>query len=134
MLPVTLNSSFVNDFLGHFDSLFNDISHNDISFPKYNVIKNSDTNITIELALAGYSKGDIKISVKNNILVVEGDKVYDDSKEYIHRHIASRSFKKKWTLPRNVEVKDANFKDGILSIDCELIIPEEEKPKLIDIN
>jgi len=133
MLPQTLNHSFVNDFFTHFDLLFNDISPNNNSFPKYNIVKKSDSELGIEIALAGYSKKDISVEVKNNILTVTGNKVKED-KKYLHQGIAYRTFSKQWTLPKHMEVSTAKVENGMLYISCKLEIPEEEKPKFIKIS
>jgi len=139
MLPSlydSYNNTFLDDFFKHFDSLFKDVSFESGSggsFPKYNIIKKDNNGIILELALAGYIKDDIEISVRNNLLTISGKKELSDNRNYIEKQISSRTFFKKWTLPKPIEVKDAKLENGILSIDLELIVPEEEKPKLIDI-
>ena len=102
-------------------ALFHDFEE---SFPKYNVIKNSDDEITIELALAGYKTEDLDISVQNNILQVQGKKAQTE-KNFLKRGISERSFSKQWSFPRNVDVSQAQLENGILTIVCRLEIPKK---------
>lgn len=105
------------------------------SFPPHNVIKYNDNQYTLEIALAGYSKSDVTISVKDNILTVSSKKVEDSaSKEYIHRGIALRQFKKEFILGEFMEISKATFVDGLLIIDLDRVVPDNRKERFIDIN
>lgn len=126
---------FLHDFFHNFNSLFHDLSATDTKFPKYNIIKLSDEEILIQLALAGYKRDDIRIEVRDNILSISGEtKDNISSGSYLVHGIAGRHFEKQWTLPKNMEIGEAKFEDGILSISGKVEIPEEKKPKLIDIH
>jgi len=108
-------------------------SHTQTNYPPYNVVKVDDEHFTVEVAVAGFSKDDISVTKEKNLLIIEG-KVEDDSKDFVHKGLASRAFKRSWTLADNVEIETAKLKDGILSVGLEKVIPEEDKPISIKIS
>ena len=120
-----------------FDRMFNSLLDAPAStgYPPYNIVKVSEEKYCIELAIAGFSKADIEIESKDNILTVESTSrpEGDDDKEFLHKGISNRSFKKAFNLAEYVIVQGASFKDGILSIELERIVPEAMKPKTIKI-
>lgn len=101
-------------------------------YPPHNVVKHDDSTFTIELALAGYSKDDLKVEVKEGILVVAGDKSGEE-REYLHRGISSKKFTRTFRLSEHVVVSGADFVDGLLVIDLKVEIPEEKLPRDIPI-
>jgi molecular chaperone IbpA len=104
------------------------------TFPPYNLIKEDDENQRIELAVAGYSKEDIDISVKVDLLTIKGYKKDEDSNsEIIHQGIAGREWKQEFVLGEWITVKEASLKDGLLTIRLVRELPEEMKPKVISI-
>ncbi len=103
------------------------------NFPPYNVIKEDDDTFLIEFAVAGFSKKDIEVKQEKNALIIEASIKEDDSKEYIYKGIAARSFTRAFALAEYVEVKSATFEDGILTIKLIRYLPKEEQPKVIDI-
>jgi molecular chaperone IbpA len=105
------------------------------NYPPHNVIKTGDDTVTIEIAVAGFSEGEIDISLDQRLLTVAGNKKRDDSiePEYLHRGISSRDFKQTFPLAEHVEVNGAAIKDGILTVYLERKIPESAKPKTIAI-
>ena len=117
-----------------FDSLLEVSKINTSNFPPYNIRKLGDGKYEIELALAGFTKDDIKVELKEGTLSVSAKKEEKDSDNLIHQGIASRSVLRKFSLSEYMEIKDADFKDGILKIKCFENIPEEKKPKVIKIN
>ena len=117
-----------------FDSLLEVSKLNTSNFPPYNIRKVKDGKYEIELALAGFTKGDIKVELKDGTLSVSAKKEEKDSDNLVHQGIASRSVLRKFSLSEYMEIKDADFKDGILKIKCFENIPEEKKPKVIKIN
>ena len=117
-----------------FDSLLEVSKINTTNFPPYNIRKLGDGKYDIELALAGFTKDDIKIELKDGTLSVSAKKDDKDSDNLVHQGIASRSVLRKFSLSEYMEIKDADFKDGILKIKCFENIPEEKKPKVIKIN
>ena len=125
-----------------FDRMFDALSrdwgsvHNSMNtnFPPYNLSKDGENKYVIELAVAGFSKDDIKVHLEDGVLAVESrDSKEDDDKEYVHQGIAKRSFKKSWTLSDDIEVKHADLLDGMLTIELEKIFPEGKEPREIPI-
>jgi len=130
---------FAVGFDNMFDSLMRSTSQQSSgNYPPYNVIKHSDDQFSIELAVAGFGKKELDIQLEDNILSIKGEKSVedqlDDELEYLHRGISSRSFTRTFTLAEHVEVVEAHVANGILSISLERRIPEEKKPKKIAIN
>ena len=103
------------------------------AFPPVNIIKTGDYTYNVELAVAGYKRDEIDITTEKNSLRVTGKKVEKDEREYIAKGIAGRTFSRQFVLSDTVVVRDANLADGILSIELENVIPEEQKPRKIEI-
>ena len=123
-------------FIG-FDHVWNEIERlSDMAdnklYPPHNLVKHDDVNFTVELALAGYSKDDLTVEVKDGILVVAGDKSSEE-REYLHRGISSKKFTRTFRLSEHVVVSGADFVDGLLVIDLKVEIPKEKLPRAIPI-
>jgi len=103
------------------------------SFPPYNIIKVDDDNYTVELAVAGYSKDDIDITVDNDLLVVKSNKIEKGKEEFVHQGIAERTWEQQFVLGEYMKVAKASLKDGLLVITVERELPDELKPKKIAI-
>jgi molecular chaperone IbpA len=104
------------------------------AFPPHNIIKLDDNRYLVELAVAGFAEAEIDISVEDNYLTIKGEKKDKDTDvTYIHRGIGTRSFTKTITVADTVEVRGAEFKDGILKIGLENVIPDHKKPRKIEI-
>ena len=127
-----------------FDNLFDDFDRiykfnsNSINhYPPYNIRKVNDTDYVIELAIAGFGKKDIEVKSQENTLTIKSkdkkEEVLDKDESVLHRGISQRSFKRSFTVAEDVVVKGADLKDGLLSVKLERIIPDEKKPKIIDI-
>ena len=101
-------------------------------YPPYNIERVSDDEYVLEMAIAGFKKGDINISVEKNILKVQGASDKKDA-NYVHKGLATRKFQKAFHLAEHMEVGSAKSEDGILKINLVRNIPEEEKPKIIKI-
>ena len=116
-----------------FDRLFNHLcdASNQV-FPPYN-ISQDDKHTYVEMALAGYSKENIKVVVEDAILTIEGSATPEDGRQDIHRGIAARSFKRSFSLGEYVEVKSAELKDGLLVVVVEEVLPPEKQPKVINV-
>jgi len=123
-----------------FDSIFEDIYRlasvaGKDNYPPYNVIKIDDDHFSIELALAGISREALDIEVNQNQLTISTEKVEsEDELEYLHKGISQRGFNRSFTLADHVIVKGADMIDGILKINLERQIPDELKPRKIDIS
>jgi molecular chaperone IbpA len=104
------------------------------SFPPHNILKVGENLYVVELAVAGFSKDEIEITVEDGNLTIRGSKKDKDVEAtYLHRGIGTRSFTKTLTIADTVEVRGAEFKDGILRVGLENIIPEHKKPRRIEI-
>lgn len=104
------------------------------SYPPYNINRIDDLNYQIEMALAGFSKNDIEIKYSDNQLTIKSIESEDkDEKETLHRGISKRKFSRAFTLAEDIKVNGAKLKDGMLLIELEKIVPEEKKPRTIDI-
>ena len=131
--------SSIHKFAVGFDNMFDDLmrtSQVNTNYPPYNIVKHTEDNFSIELAVAGFKDGEVTITTERNQLVVKGEQVtdLDDTKEYLHKGISARNFVRTWTLADHVEVVGATSENGILTISLERKIPEEQKPKSIAIN
>ena len=133
----TLDPSRINTYSIGFDRMFDNLMNvpTASSYHPYNIVKHDDDKFTIEIAVAGFSKAEIEIEFRENTLKIESKSrpEGDDEKEYLHKGISNRAFKKSFTLSDDVVVNGADMKDGILKIEMERIIPEEKKPRSIKI-
>ena len=118
-----------------FDRIWSDAENRTQSnnYPPFNLVKHSDSNFEIELAVAGFSKDEITVEIDQDQLIIRGQKFADDSKEYLHRGLAARDFEKSWTLADHMEVDEVELTNGILSVKITRMIPEALKPRLIAI-
>ncbi len=118
-----------------FDHLNNYVSNNVTStgFPPYNIRKEGDYNYVIEMALAGFSKKDIEIEVADGTLTIRSTKENEENEDTIHRGISYRKFNRKFTIADDIIVNDASLDNGMLQINLERIVPEEKKPRLIEV-
>ena len=118
-----------------FDRLFDVDLESSNSYPPYNISKIDENSYVIEMALAGFNKDDIEIEIADSELTVKSKKKNDLKKDVnlIHQGISYRSFNRKFTLSEEILVKNAEMKDGMLIIKLEKFIPENKKPKLINI-
>ena len=131
--PVSVGFDSVFD---HFESLFNESPSLHTNYPPYDILKTDEHSYVIELAVAGFSKKDIAVTVENGVLTVESDResnAQSSGQEIIHRGISKRYFKKSFSISDDVEIRGAELKDGLLRISMEKIIPESRKRKEISI-
>ena len=104
------------------------------NYPPYDIIKHSDTKYDIQLALAGYSKEDINVEVKENTLTIKSVKKDEDDKvKILHRGIAKRYFERHYTIADDVKVNSAELKNGLLIVSLERLVPEHKKPRTVAI-
>jgi molecular chaperone IbpA len=106
---------------------------NSQSYPPYDLLKLDEDTYRLSIAVAGFTKHDIKIKVDNGSLIIEGEIIDITDAEVIHKGIASRKFTRTFSLGEYMEVTGADLKDGMLHINVDRIVPEEKKPKVIDI-
>ena len=105
-------------------------------YPPYNIVKESNIKWRIEMALAGWDKDDIEVSTESNVLLIKSKtaKEGSDTDEYMHRGVATRTFARGFNLSDDVEVNTVDFKNGLLVIELQKIIPEHQKLKIYEIN
>ena len=130
LLPTALG--FENAFAA-LDNAAHLITASQTAFPPVNVIKTDEYNFIVELAIAGYKLDEIEITTERNSLKVTGKKAEEDDRVYLVKGIAGRKFYRQFVLSDTVVVRDANLADGVLSIHLENVIPEEKKPRKIEI-
>lgn len=119
-----------------FDHLLSELEHvarhaND-HYPPHNIIKTGETDYLIELAVAGFSREELSLEVKDRTLSVVGEHE-SKGREFIHRGISTKKFKRTFRLSEHVEVHGADLQDGILSVELKYVIPEEMRPRKIQI-
>ena len=106
---------------------------NSQTYPPYDLLKLDEDTYRISLAVAGFSREDINISVDNGTLIIKGELVEVIDAEIVHKGIAGRKFVRSFALGEYMEVTGAEMKDGMLHINVDRIIPEDKKPKTIEI-
>ena len=138
-VPLTITSLFpqFDRWAIGFDPLFDTFKHvsanvKTAGYPPYNIFKSKD-NYVLEIAVAGFAKEDIKISVQELTLTVEGSSM-PSVDQYVHKGIATRDFKQDFVLAEYVVVDGADLKDGMLRILLKQELPEEKKAKIIEIS
>lgn len=133
------DTAALNRALVGFDRIFdnfetrfaNQINQN---YPPYNIVKVNDNLYTVIVAVAGFGKEDVIVSVDQDQLIITGKKAGEtDEAEYLHRGLAFREFERRFTLAEHMEVLSAEMKDGLLTVQIERKIPEAMKPKTIAI-
>jgi molecular chaperone IbpA len=103
------------------------------SYPPYNIVKRSENDYRISLAVAGFGEDEIEIVSQNGTLTVKGRSDVEDDFEYLHRGIAGRAFERRFQLADHVEVLSADLVNGLLHIELRREIPEVLKPRRIAI-
>ena len=120
-----------------FDRMLESTERYNSNYPPYNIHKMNDNDYKIEVALAGYSKDDIELELKDSTLTVRNktkEKVINENGNgVIHKGISTRQFERSFTISEDIKIKGAELKNGLLIIELERIIPDEKKPRLIDI-
>ena len=135
--PVSIGFDNVFD---HFEKMFEDdfLSPMVPNYPPYNIVKTGKNKYDIEVALAGYSKRDIKVDYEDGLLTIksvktEKDETKDDDGNILHKGIAKRFFSKSFTVADDCKVKSAKLEDGLLRVSMEKIIPEGREARTIDV-
>ena len=105
------------------------------NYPRYNLVAIGEESYRIEMALPGWNKDNIEIKQHKNKLTIEGieKQELEADERYVHKGLSGKTFSRVFTLGDWVEVSDAGFKNGMLVINLQVDIPEEQKPRTIDI-
>jgi len=138
LLP-TMFQDFDKFFIG-FDDQFKNLdawTKNIPNYPPYNIKKIDDTHYTIEMAVAGFSKNEIDIEMKEGKLIIKGNiksSTENNDNDFLFKGIANRAFTRTFALNDQIEVYNAEMLNGMLKIALKRIIPEDKKPKKIKIS
>ena len=126
MKIINRNGIGMDDYL---DRFFNDDYSS--NYPPYNLIHVNNVESVLEIALAGFGKKELKVYTEYGKLVVEGQKETNKeaSSEYVHQGLAQRSFTREWALSDDVEVREVQFKDGLLTVKLGKIVPKHHARK-----
>ena len=117
-----------------FDQLENIHKHAKDHYPPHNVVKEEENRFTLELAVAGFKQEHIDIEVNDGVLNIKGDRpARREQDKYVHKGISARNWKKSFRLSEYTEVNGANLQDGILTVELEVVLPEEKQPRKISI-
>jgi molecular chaperone IbpA len=119
-----------------FDMLENSTGQTQENYPPFDLIKEGENEYRIELAVAGFKPDELDITAQQNVLIVSGrkdDESDESGSDYIYRGIATRSFERRFALADHIQVRGADIKDGLLSIELKREIPEAMKPRKISI-
>jgi molecular chaperone IbpA len=124
-----------------FDRLFDMLENSNVgqgqeNYPPFDLIKKGENDYCIELAVAGFKPEELDITAQQNVLIVSGRKRDEDEQKgnnYVYRGIATRSFERRFALADHIQVRGADIKDGLLSIELKREIPEAMKPRKINI-
>jgi molecular chaperone IbpA len=134
------DTAALNRALTGFDRIFNDMDRrfsdqNSTNYPPYNVEKINENTYEISIAVTGFNKDEVHVSLEGNHLSIKGERLRDEdpSAEYLYRGLALRDFERVFTLAEHMKVCGAKIKNGILSIQIEREIPESMKPRVINI-
>jgi molecular chaperone IbpA len=123
-------------FVG-FDHIFKELEdmtkHAADHYPPHNIIKDEDMKYRIEVATAGFKEEELSVELKDGILEVNGDHT-PRGLEFIHKGISTRKFHRSFRLSEYTQVTGASLENGILAIHLEVVLPEEKKPRKIEIN
>ena len=123
---ITRNSIGMDEY---FDRLFN-LHETTTNYPPYNLVQVNNVESRLEIALAGFRREEVRVFTEHGKLFVEGQKSDTESDwTFIHKGLASRSFKRSWTLSDDTEVREVIFEDGLLVIRLGKIVPEHHTRK-----
>ena len=130
----------LNRALIGFDTMFdtmerrfaNQLSNN---YPPHNIIRTAENQYEIQIAVTGFDKSEISVTVEANVLVIKGESMTTEysPEQYLHRGLATRDFAREFPLAEHIEVTGAEIKNGMLIVKLVRNIPESAKPKVIDI-
>lgn len=136
----TLDLAPLSRFTVGFDNLFREMdklqlnSTANSTYPPYNIVNVNDEQFFIEIAVAGFEEKDLDVTLENSVLTITGNKSEDsDERQYVHRGIAMRNFTRVFRLADHIEVDGAKLENGLLVVNLKKLVPEELKPRKIEI-
>lgn len=125
-----------DDQLARMHEMHDMIAKNIPNYPPYNIKKVDENKYVIEMAVAGFAKSDIEVTMEDGKLIIEGKVKEDEEKadeQYLFQGLANRAFKRTFTLSDHIEIDNAEYLNGILKVALEKIIPEHKKPKKVTV-
>ncbi len=126
MEKLTRNSIGLDEY---FDRIFN-LQETSTNYPPYNLVQVNNIESHLEIALAGFKKEEVNVFTEYGKLFVEGKKADSESdRTFIHKGVASRSFKRAWSLSDDTEVREVQFEDGLLTIKLGKVVPDHYQRK-----
>jgi HSP20 family molecular chaperone IbpA len=126
MDKITRNSIGLDEY---FDRIFS-LHETTSNYPPYNLVQVSNVESRLELALAGFKKGEVYVYTQDGKLFIEGQKEDKETDtRYVHKGLAQRSFTRSWTLSDDTEVRSVDFEDGLLTVTLGRIVPDHHKRK-----
>lgn len=105
-----------------------------VGYPPYNIRKTADNMYVLEMAVAGFGKKDIEITVENNILTIKGTMTSSSDNDFLHKGIAERNFHRRFNLAEMVEVESSTLENGMLRIFMKRIVPQKLNVRTIQID
>ena len=118
----------LTDSLAHMDA-------SEVAYPPYNIEKTAEDEYRITMAVAGFAREELDITIQDNGLIVAGKASEGGkSREFLHRGIAKRAFERQFELAENIKVVGASFENGLLNIELVREIPEHKRPRKIEIS
>ena len=139
MMTRNLSLAYPRSLFVGFEPLFSELERltsatpGQDNYPPHNIVKLDDEHFSIEMAVAGFSKDDVEVELKDGTLTISGSKT-EDERNYAHKGISSRKFSKSFRLAEYVVVDDADLANGVLVVNLRVDIPEEKRPQKIKIN
>ncbi len=139
LTPMSLSPMFRQSVgFDRFNDLFDNVeTQRKPAFPPYDIVKSGENDYQIVMAVAGYDDKEIDITIENDQLKVSGkheETSAEEQPDYLHRGIAKRAFEQSYRLADNMKVKAADLNNGLLTINLQREVPEEQKPQTIKIN
>ena len=105
------------------------------NYPPYNIVKLDDHTQVLEVALAGWDKEDIEVSLERFVLNIKVQTSEDvNVGEYVHKGIARRTFSRNWQLSDSVRIDDVTYENGLLRVTLQRVLPEEQQRKVFPIS
>ena len=128
------HSPFYRTTVG-FDRLLNLLdTASEQGYPPYNIERSDENNYRVTVAVAGFAEKDLSVDVKDRVLTITGKREDGQKSDFLHQGIAGRAIERSFQLAEHVEVKAARLENGLLHVDLERIVPEEKRPRRIQIN
>ena len=131
-----LRSSIGFENLNRLIDIASRAAEGDTSFPPYNIEKLGDDSYRITMAVAGFARDELDLTVQENMLIVSGkaaDEAQPAERQFLHRGIAKRTFERRFQLADVIKVTGASYEHGLLNIELAREIPEHKKPRKVEI-